>query len=329
MKRQKGFTFIELMVTATIVGTLGLIAVPLYDQYTARSQTTEGLLLVGPSKNAVAQSVVELGSFCGTNKECGVPANVVGRYISSVAVSDAGVITSTFGSDSHNQLNGKRLIYTPTNIGGTVTWTCKGTMAKQYLPRGCGGFTDDDSGPFPGPQTFENYQPPEEACTDDDVPLFENPDYMRYGWEGGIWILVGQDGRPVEVQGERGHTRHKVFNCAHMRELTKGIARGAHGIKGHWNFGGEHFCVVKEYCDAPELREGADPALYNLDRTYRRAKYIYAHPNTKEFYSNNPDVRKKYSGNPGGSNYFNHYDFATGIWSNAQGEKFKNGQKVS
>lgn len=327
MKNQKGFTLIELMVTATIVGTLCSIAVPLYDQYTARSQATEGLVLVGPSKNAIAQSAVELGSFCGANEECGVPANVVGRYISSIAISNAGVITSTFGPDSHGQLNGKKLIHTPTNIGGTVTWTCKGTMAKQYLPRGCGGFTDNDSGPSPAPQTFATYQPPEEVCTDDDVPLYENPDYMRYGWKGGIWVLVGEDGNSINLFGI-GQGRHKFFNCSHVREYKKSIANGTHGIKGHVNMGGKHFCIVEEYCDTPELGERADPALYNLDRTYPHARYIYAHPNTREFYSTNPDARKKYGKNTD-HNYFIHYDFATGIWSNAEGEKFKSGQKVS
>ena len=326
MERQKGFTLVELMVTTSIAGTLCSIAVPLYGQYTARSQATEGLVLIGPSKNAVAQSAVEWGVFCGSNEECGIPTDVRGRYISRIAISDAGVITATFGPDSHGQLEGKTLIYTPEDIGGTVTWTCKGTMPKQYLPRGCGDFANDGSGSSSTAQTFATYQPPEEACTDDDVPLYENPDYMRGQWDGGIWVLVGENGNSIDLFGH-GQGRHKIFNCAHMRGYREAIASGSHGIKGHVNMGGEHFCIVEEYCDTPELGDRADPALYDLNRTYPRAKYIYAHPNTREFYSSNPDVRTKYRKNTD-HNYFTHYDFVSGVWSNADGEKFKNGVRV-
>ena len=51
----KGFTLIELMIVVTIIEILAVIAIPQYQNYTARAQATEGLTLESGLKTTLAE----------------------------------------------------------------------------------------------------------------------------------------------------------------------------------------------------------------------------------------------------------------------------------
>ena len=48
---QKGFTLIELMIVVAIIGILAAVALPAYQDYTARAKLSEVILAGGTCKN--------------------------------------------------------------------------------------------------------------------------------------------------------------------------------------------------------------------------------------------------------------------------------------
>lgn len=54
LKKQKGFTLIELMIVVAIIGILAAIALPAYQDFTIRARVTEGLSLAAGVKNMVS-----------------------------------------------------------------------------------------------------------------------------------------------------------------------------------------------------------------------------------------------------------------------------------
>ena len=142
MKKQQGFTLIELMIVVAIIGILAAIAIPAYQDYTIRAQVSEGLNLSGGAKAAVTEYFQDRGSMPSDNTEAGLAASgdIVGKYVSSVAVSD-GEIEITYGQDAHQIISGATLQLTPdTTEPGSVQWDCASAGAdidNKHLPAAC------------------------------------------------------------------------------------------------------------------------------------------------------------------------------------------------
>ncbi|MDJ0919199.1 MAG: pilin [Woeseiaceae bacterium] len=143
MKKQQGFTLIELMIVVAIIGILAAIAIPAYQDYTIRAQVSEGLNLSGGGKTAVAEFFQDSGGLPGNNLSAGLsePGNITGKYVTSVTVNN-GVITVMYGNDANTNITNATLTLTPdTSSGGSVEWACAGgatlsTNAK-WLPAAC------------------------------------------------------------------------------------------------------------------------------------------------------------------------------------------------
>ncbi|ENS7756303.1 pilin [Neisseria gonorrhoeae] len=92
---QKGFTLIELMIVIAIVGILAAVALPAYQDYTARAQVSEAILLAEGQKSAVTEYYLNHGIWPKDNGDAGVASSssIKGKYVKSVTVAK-GVVTA-------------------------------------------------------------------------------------------------------------------------------------------------------------------------------------------------------------------------------------------
>ncbi|EMS2422869.1 pilin, partial [Neisseria gonorrhoeae] len=123
---QKGFTLIELMIVIAIVGILAAVALPAYQDYTARAQVSEAILLAEGQKSAVTEYYLNNGEWPEDNTSAGVASasDIKGKYVKEVKVEN-GVVTATMKSDGVNkEIKGKRLSLWGKREAGSVKWFC-------------------------------------------------------------------------------------------------------------------------------------------------------------------------------------------------------------
>ncbi|ENV5472880.1 pilin [Neisseria gonorrhoeae] len=123
---QKGFTLIELMIVIAIVGILAAVALPAYQDYTARAQVSEAILLAEGQKSAVTEYYLNNGIWPKDNTSAGVASSdkIKGKYVKEVEVKN-GVVTATMKSDGVNkEIQGKKLSLWARRENGSVKWFC-------------------------------------------------------------------------------------------------------------------------------------------------------------------------------------------------------------
>jgi len=158
---QKGFTLIELMIVVAIIGILAAVALPAYQDYTIRTQVSEGLALAGEAKASVSEFRSNRGRLPLGNTSAGMAAavSIVGNYVTSVTVVSGG-ITIEYGNNANERIDGATLGLSAYSAGGgtstaPLAWVCatgkppagttllgtagttSATMLEKYRPSSC------------------------------------------------------------------------------------------------------------------------------------------------------------------------------------------------
>lgn len=136
MKKQQGFTLIELMIVIAIIAILAAIALPMYRDYVAKSQLAAALAEITPAKTMLESKLQEDSTYApSTEADLGLQASTP-RCTKFTVSSSSIECTGVKGNDI---VAGAKVTLTRATAT-TGAWTCAitgGNVAAKHKPTGC------------------------------------------------------------------------------------------------------------------------------------------------------------------------------------------------
>lgn len=146
MKRESGFTLIELMIVVAIIAILTGLGISIYLDSVSKSQLSEAFTITDGVKTDVVNYYNQAGQCPVLGTAQGFPvaaASYSGKYVASVDIQSSQgncVLTATMrgaGSVTPKLTGQKITLSLDPNSGSNPVWTCASTVNPKYLPQTC------------------------------------------------------------------------------------------------------------------------------------------------------------------------------------------------
>ncbi|MBF0438843.1 MAG: pilin [Magnetococcales bacterium] len=153
LRKQAGFTLIELMIVIAIIGILAAVAIPAYQDYIARAQASEAASLLSGLKTNMSEYIGNNGACPSrvvapsvTAGSTQINGTIAGKYVASIAIdtahataADCGLLATFAATGVNANLTSKTVTLWTTSNG--QRWTCAAGatngLGANYLPAGC------------------------------------------------------------------------------------------------------------------------------------------------------------------------------------------------
>ena len=134
MKKQQGFTLIELMIVVAIIGILAAIALPAYSDYTKKAKVSEVMLAASSARTAVAEYAASNLALPGATWS---PETQASKYVASVTWASPTITATAKGISADIDTQTITLTGTINATTGAVDWACGGSIPTKYRPGTC------------------------------------------------------------------------------------------------------------------------------------------------------------------------------------------------